>query len=300
MTINIDSCMICGCHDHVEVYKGDIRDGTFGSYEHDAGVLECSCCGVQRLEEKHCLNDAHYETEAYRKKLKQGLDTNSYFITHDKLQIFTLKNLWPNSVRGKIVADIGCGGGSLLDQVSGLADEIIAVEPSKIYHPGLSERGYKVYSYATEVSSEYKKNIDIVFSSYVVEHTENPKSYLEDIRELLCDDGLLILSTPNRNDILMNLMPDYYKSFFYRVVHRWYFDMSSLIMCAVNAGYEVVGEYYVHRYGLANTMQWLRDRKPCGNTRLECIDEVADAMWENYLVTSGQSDSIYLHLRPAR
>ena len=39
-------------------------------------------------------------------------------------------------IRNKIVADIGCGAGSFSDHISGLAEKIIAIEPTVMYQKG--------------------------------------------------------------------------------------------------------------------------------------------------------------------
>ena len=87
-----------------------------------------------------------------------------------------------------------------------------------------------------------------------------------------------------------------YASFFYRVVHRWYFDRASLAKCAQLAGFEVARVRYVHRYPLSNALAWLRDREPKGRERLAGITELADELWRQFLVESGQTDCIYMEL----
>jgi hypothetical protein len=114
----------------------------------------------------------------------------------------------------------------------------------------------------------------------------------------LAPDGEVLISTPNRNDILMDLLPEVFPSFFYRVVHRWYLTAEALAACAVAAGYEVVDTRFVHRYGMANTLLWLRDRKPHSRKRLSDITPLADDLWSAYLAQSGKSDCIYMRLKP--
>ena len=42
--------------------------------------------------------------------------------------------------------DFGCGGGSFLDSIKGIAKKTIAVEPFVGYHESLKLRGHEVYS----------------------------------------------------------------------------------------------------------------------------------------------------------
>jgi hypothetical protein len=98
----------------------------------------------------------------------------------------------------------------------------------------------------------------------------------------------------------MELLPDAFPAFFYRVQHRWYFDASSLANCAKRAGLDVADVRHVHRYGLSNTLLWLRDRCPRGRQALPPLDATVDKLWQSWLESSGRADNLYLLLRPAR
>jgi len=130
-----------------------------------------------------------------------------------------------------------------------------------------------------------------------VEHVHNPVSFLKKIRALLVPGGHLVLATPNRLDLLLEWMPEVYASFFYRVVHRWYFDAESLSECAQRAGWEVEAVRPVQRYGMANALRWLRDRKPSGGEGLPTIDAAADNWWKSRLETEGRAECLYLILK---
>ena len=115
------------------------------------------------------------------------------------------------------------------------------------------------------------------------------------IFEILRDGGQLIISTPNRNDILMSLLPEF-KSFFYRTQHRWYFDEDSIRKCIGFTGFKIKKIDFIHRYGMANTIEWLRRKVPTGNDRLKEISSLADDLWSSYLNSTGMSDNFFIHL----
>jgi SAM-dependent methyltransferase len=292
------ACEICGAASWTEVYCGRVRDGVFGAYREGAIVSRCGDCGVERLAEEFCTPDSFYETEAYRAKLKQGLGSDAYFAAHDELQIHTLRAIWPQNLRNATVADIGCAGGALLDHLRGWTKRQVAVEPYDVFRADLAARGYHVYAYAQDAAHEWKGRVDMAFSIQVIEHVKDPRAFLETIKPLLTDEGRLVISTPNTRDILFDLLPGEFPSFFYRVVHRWYFDVASLTECARRAGFEVVAVRHIHRYGMANAMRWLRDRKPTGNDALSGIDSTADDSWRTHLESTGRSDCLYLVLTP--
>lgn len=290
-------CEICGADAWTEAYRGAIRDGIFGKQRDGALVCRCGGCGAERLDEALCPPDSFYETEDYRAKLAKGLDSEAYFTEHDALQIHTLKAIWPTNLRQTTVADIGCGGGSLLDHLRGQSLRQIAVEPYAVYRDALARRGYAAYPYATDAARDWAGKIDLAFSIQVIEHTLDPRAFLAEIRALLSSEGRLVISTPNRADVLFDLLPEDYPAFFYRVVHRWYFDADSLAACARLAGFEVERTIPVHRYTMGNALRWLRDRKPTGNAPQPGIEPVADAFWSGYLEQTGKSDCLYMTLR---
>ncbi len=288
------NCEICNSQELSVIYHGQIRDGAFGSILEESQVHKCNTCGISRLNEDDSFEQEDYESSTYREEMGQGLSTSDFFKHADPIQIHHLGAFWPFSFRNKIVADVGCGAGSFIDHIAGLASEVIAIEPTKMYHNSLSNRGYKVFSYANEAATKFNNGIDVVVSFQVIEHVENPVEFLKDIYALLKKGGRLILATPNHDDILMKLIPESFPSFFYRRVHRWYFDEKSLSYCLNKSGFSIIDVQHKHTFGISNTLAWLRDKKPQGDIKLAGIEESADVFWKDYLENSKQADTLFI------
>lgn len=296
------ACEICSSNEWQEVYRGAIRDGSFGNLsDPDTVVAECQDCGVQRLEERRCKEEEAYEGEHYRRLVGEPTDVAGYRSGHDGRMLKNLSLLLPETLRDKKIVDVGCAAGSFLDYMSGLTKKAVAIEPCKIYHDALKSRGYHVYAYSKDALAEHEGSIDLAFSWEVIEHVGNPRIFLEEIARLLKPNGRAMISTPNRKDVLMALLPDEYPAFFYRVVHRWYFDEVSLRRCAFEAGLKVVNGQFVHRFGLSNAMRWLRDKRPGGREPLPQLNSaLVDKGWVAYLEDRGIADYLYFVLeRPA-
>ena len=293
-------CKICGAQDWLPHYKGFIRDGSFGCLsQNECTIVECAKCGVQRLEESACKNEDFYEGSNYRKKLNEPTSAEGFFEQKDALQFNNLKMLWPYSLRGKTVADIGCGGGSFLDHVKGLAQTGIAIEPCENYHQSLRKRGYHIYPNLESVAKEIPGKVDFGFCFSVIEHVENPRHFLTQAYEMLSRDGFLLVSTPNRADFLMETLGDEYKQFYYRTVHRWYFNIDSFTYLAITAGFKVVKSKCLHRFGLSNALTWLKDKKPNGDSQIEGFnDPLIDEFWKKYLESKNIGDYLYFLLAP--
>lgn len=293
-------CAICGTDNWRPVFTGEIRDGVFGATRY-AEVRRCASCSVDRLAESACLQADAYRSSDYRDRLEQGHSITRHYAEHDELARFTLDTLWPRSLRGKIVADVGCGGGALLDHLRGVAGRTIAIDPALPFAESLKARGYDWFPSAEDAAVQFGGQVDFVLSTQVIEHVDDPRGFLEAMAALLSEDGIAVVSTPNRSDILMELLPDTFPSFFYRVQHRWAFDAESLEHCARLAGFDAISIQHVHRYGLANAIQWLRDRRPRGRTPLPPLDSTIDRHWQAWLESTGRADNLYMLLhKPGR
>ena len=85
---NFESCGICGHDDWQIAYRGVVRDGAFRNFsKDDCIVAKCLICGVERLNETACKDDVFYETEEYRRLLKQPEDAAGFMEEHD-LQLY--------------------------------------------------------------------------------------------------------------------------------------------------------------------------------------------------------------------
>jgi hypothetical protein len=126
-------CEICKSNYWEVIYNGEIRAGAYGDHQQISIVSRCKNCGVGRLAESDCINPNAFDTEEYRATVGQGLKVTDFYKIADPVQIFHVKAAQWISLRGKLVADIGCGAGSFSDYISGIVNQIIAIEPNKMY-----------------------------------------------------------------------------------------------------------------------------------------------------------------------
>lgn len=296
--MNFGSCEICHSQDWSVIYEGPIRDGVFGQFTGSTTISRCRNCGSDRLAEDSCHRDDIYETEAYRNFVGENTAAEGFFEQHDWLHRQWLEDIWELIPRNSVIADVGCAGGSLLDHLKGVVAETIAIEPGQNYHESLRARGHKLFASIEEATSEYAGKVDLVFSMGMIEHVINPVEILKGMGDLLSEDGEMMVMTPNRDDLLMTLLPDDYPSFNYHTVHRWYWDHASFSNVVAFADMEIVKFKCSHRFGLSNTLAWLRDRKPAGQNPLpETTTPMLDRMWREHLDITKTGDSLVFLLR---
>jgi 2-polyprenyl-3-methyl-5-hydroxy-6-metoxy-1,4-benzoquinol methylase len=292
------NCRICSGKAVKTLHSAPIRSGRFGNLtDRPIKVLKCQGCGAAFLGETPVDLKRFYESAAYRESVDGGTDASKFFDAHDAEQIRHLSVAGTGGFRGKTVADIGCGGGSFVDWISGAAATVVAIEPMNEFRESLKKRGYATYPYASEAARDYGGKVDHAYSFSVVEHIENPKEFMEEIRNLLRPGGELLLSTPNSDDVLMQTLPQDYPAFFYRLAHLWYFDAASLTELARIAGFEKIEVIPYQRFGMSNFIHWVRDRRPRGEEALDFVSPTLDAVWKKELERTFRCDYLFLRAR---
>ncbi len=123
-----------------------------------------------------------------------------------------------NFVANKVVLDIACGSGygtQLLakggaKQVTGIDISIEAVSYARKYY-GLKNVVYKIGD--AEAIKEQRSSFDAVISFETLEHLLHPEKFLKEVTRVLKQDGIFIVSTPNRLLNTENSNPFHLKEF---------------------------------------------------------------------------------------
>lgn len=282
-------CRVCGSAKWTPLYKGRVRMGKFGSLSaQERTVWKCLSCSAGFLEQ----GLADYESAAYRKMVENDDSPAGYYRMHDQEQLERISRLGTGDLRGKVIADIGCGAGSFLDLVKGFAGTTLAVEPARSYYAELKKKEHVHFPYCKDALRSWKGKADLAVCFTVIEHVADPLLFLKEIRALLKPNGELLLSTPNADAWLLDFIPDFYNPFFYRHVHQWYFNGKSIRILGKKAGFRSVKISYMQKFDISNALLWIRDRKPTGLGRYQVLSEL-DGAYRSLLEKSGRADYIY-------
>ena len=286
-------CINCNSEDYKIIYDGPIRSGSYGKLSvENSKVISCKKCTLTRLEE---FPEIHYEIEDYRLDYNDTADVKDYFKNHDLEQTPRINKIGIEKFRDKVVLDFGCGGGSFLDSIKGIAKKTIAVEPFIGYHESLKLRGHEVYSDILDCSHLNSK-IDIVISFGVIEHINTPLEYLKNAYSILKPKGKMFIETDNLDEILVKLGFKEFEPFYYRTVHSYYFNAKSLNSLSKKAGFNKTNNGFRHGFGISNTIKWLNERKPGGTNKLEFITPELDFTWVKMLEDNGMAELLHFEL----
>ena len=92
------------------------------------------------------------------------------------------------------VVEFGSGGGYLLAQIN--AKEKIGIEINDTARKAAEEIGIKCVKYISDIPDDYA---DIIISTSVLEHTENPFSILRELYGKLKEGGKIVFHVPNES-----------------------------------------------------------------------------------------------------
>jgi SAM-dependent methyltransferase len=132
-----------------------------------------------------------------------------------------------------LVLEIGCGGGALLEALSRRATQVVGIEPGASAVAEARRRGLNVIQ-APFSADAFEERFDLVVHYAVLEHIEDPASFLLEQLQLLAPGGAIALSVP---DCTAALATGDISPFIHE--HWSYFTHSSFVRLARAAGARV-------------------------------------------------------------
>jgi len=270
MSIDTPPCRLCGRASCGVVYDGPIRSGGAQSgAEEGYRVLGCADCGIVFLHPLPPALDEYYSGEDYWTDHHGPIDLAKLHRRHDPEQVRWFAEVGTRSIRGRRIADFGCGAGIFLDHALGIAAETIGVDASSVFADHLESRGHRFVSGNDRIEPG---SIDLAVSFDTLEHVVDPHGFLGSIHRALAPDGVLFIGVPNQHDFLKELVPGYLP-FFYHRSHLYYFDQISLARVLGDSGFTVLETRFVHKYDLMNMVVWARDGVGRGRVGSEVFDQ---------------------------
>lgn len=111
---------------------------------------------------------------------------------------------------GRSALDMGCGAGLLAEPLARLGARVTGVDaaPENVgaARAHAAAGGLDIEYIAGDIDAVAGRRFDLVTSMEVIEHVSDPAGFVAGLAGLLADDGLLILSTPNRTAVSRALM----------------------------------------------------------------------------------------------
>jgi SAM-dependent methyltransferase len=276
------------------LYRGRIRAGAAGALTADEHIVRrCREYDVAFLEAGAPAVD--YESDAYREAYDGSAEVAEFHRLHAEQARRHLRLVEGLRLDGSVIADFGCGAGTWLELVRGVAAETIGIEPHARFRAELARAGHRAYAYAGDLLRDGGAgSVDLAVAFHVVEHVADPRAFLREMRDCLRPGGAACLATPNLHDFLLELVGEPYRRHYFRTAHRWYFSGGGLARLAGEAGFGRARIGYLQEYDLGNAFAWLRESRPRGNGTLPELGAALESAWTARLEAAGRANVVYL------
>lgn len=103
---------------------------------------------------------------------------------------------------GRRALDVGCGAGLLCEPLARLGAEVTGLDaaPENIAaaKAHAEPQGHNIDYRNQAIEDLTEAGFDLVTSLEVIEHVDDPEDFIAGLSQAMADDGMMILSTPNR------------------------------------------------------------------------------------------------------
>ncbi|GBU28841.1 hypothetical protein R84B8_02403 [Treponema sp. R8-4-B8] len=174
------------------------------------------------------------ENEAAFLKLQQLALKDAGFLKLEKI-LFAAKKLRAESPS---ILDIGCATGALLASLRGKGWRVTGVEisPSAIY--AKNERKLDVRNIPLEENNFPDSSFNVILASHLIEHLNEPKTFLEETYRILKNNGNIFITTPDISGFQSRLFGSRWRSAIFD--HLYLFSRYTLSKMLKIVGFKVV------------------------------------------------------------
>jgi 2-polyprenyl-3-methyl-5-hydroxy-6-metoxy-1,4-benzoquinol methylase len=184
--------------------KGAAREVIFTKKGYD--LVRCGSCNLAYLGKPPSREELQklYSFEAgYQKDFADAASSEMKF--HTKVARLSYKLLSQHRSTGKLL-DVGCSAGFFLKEANAHGWETHGLE----YSPDTAavaarQPGLQIKSGTLEDANYDAHSFDVVTLWDVIEHVPDPLQTMRSVHHVLCDDGLVALSTPNIDGLFPQL-----------------------------------------------------------------------------------------------
>jgi len=240
--INYECCPLCNSRHLANSVVGDCSKHPL----YDAAIspkmqwIDCSEC-------RHQFIDGYFTNDALDiifSKTHENQIVGYQIEQQRKVSAAMVEKVLPYKSTGTWL-DVGFGNGSLLFTAQEFGFESIGVDLRKDSVNAMKLLGFEAHCQLVE-NIEFSKQISVVSMMDVLEHIPYPKDVLIQINSKMKEDGCLLISMPNTENIIWKLMTEQNQNpYLGELEHYHNFSRTRLVSLLSECGFDVV------RYGIS-------------------------------------------------
>ena len=208
----------------------------------DDSIYKCNRCGIMfsdfdKEKSKLLYNKSYYSSDDNNEGYS---NYNGMSVTHKSTFEKRLDFIERNYKEGGLVLDFGCALGHFCEVAKNRNWNVIGSDINT-YAAEFVKKKYNVDTFICDISNPPIKNniADLVCLYDLIEHVPNPKKSLKAIKNILKDDGILHIVTPDSNSISSIIFGRYW--FHYKPKeHLFYFNKHNLSKILKQMGYNIL------------------------------------------------------------
>ncbi len=289
-------CIVC----NNEAYR-NIERRPRDSEHHS--IFQCENCGLVQLYPMPSIGEdkEFYDQDNQAKFVHKNITLEEAIekgLPDVKRRIHFLDEQFGNDRSRVSVLEIGSGYGLFLKQAFESGYDVEGIEISDTRRNIASRLvDCPIYDYNLmdqRLDECTKKKYDAVVMFQVLEHIQDPVTFLMNAKTGLKSTGQLIIEVPNVEDHLLAFCNEY-NLFYWQRAHLSYYSASILEMVIKKAGFTKVNTKGVQRYSLENAMHWLNTGQPQINKPLYAVRKELqwlDSYYRSQLTNSLTCDTL--------
>ena len=244
----------------------------------------------------------NFNTKVYRDKVskviflkKNNLKKNYYENIKYGTSKFALKddlrryNQFKKIIKNKDILDVGCGDGTFLSLIKN-SKSVSGVEINKHFRKKIKKK--KKIEIFNNLSS-FNKKFDVITLFHVLEHIQDPISFLKLIKTKMKKKTTLIIEVPSCNDLLFSCNIEAIKKFVLWSEHYILFNSDILNNLLKLAGFKKIKIENYQRYNINNHLYWMIYKNPSGHIKFPFIkDKKIINSYNKLLISRSLSDTL--------
>lgn len=195
------------------------------------------------------------------------------------------------------ILEIGCSVGYFLDSISSYVKHAYGTEWDKKAQVYIQDELGKKNIEAKQNPEDFGKQFDKIFMFHVLEHIENPVTYLQQLKNFLKPNGKIYIEVPNVDDVMVKTYEcDAFKDFYYKKAHLYNFNEKGLSYIFGKSGFQYKIDF-IERYDLSNHLCWL-GKGVRGGYRMyaEILGDAVNEAYVEALKRHKQTDTLFAEL----
>jgi len=207
--------------------------------------VRCSSCGLVQMNPQPVKDEiiARYSSKFGKDYLSYEIENENAFLQLQKLALKdsgfykTEKALMLCKTEPPSVLDVGCATGTLLAFLRDRGWNVKGVEISPAAEYACNVRQLDARNIPLEEIAFPSGSFNVVLASHLIEHLNEPFSFLKEVHRILKDDGQIFITTPNISGLQAYLYGGRWRSAIFD--HLYLFSAHTLKKMLKKAGFKV-------------------------------------------------------------